>query len=142
MTTPAESSRRRARNLPISILVFGLTLHLGAGRIAAGDGPDLRNILKDKNSRGSDLWIYNDIAAAMDGARKQNKPLFVTFRCVPCKVCAGFDASVAGGDGRVQKLARKESNELINLVVRDLDDHAGDAPQHDDMTLVTVRVTG
>lgn len=28
-------------------------------------------------------WIYNDLQAAFDMARKDGKPLFVVFRCVP-----------------------------------------------------------
>ena len=44
--------------------------------------------------------------------------------------------------GLCQKLAAKESNEFVNLLVRALDEHKGNAPQHDDMTIVTVRVTG
>ena len=40
---------------------------------------DLRQRLKDANAEQSDLWIYNDIQQAMDEAKKQGKPLFVTF---------------------------------------------------------------
>lgn len=52
--------------------------------------------------------------------------------------------NVEFGDERfykmVQSLADKDSNVFINTVVKALDDHKGDAPQHDDITLVTVRV--
>ena len=47
------------------------------------------------------------------------------------------------GDDRFYRLAQKlgprDSNQMINLVIKVLDDYAGDAPQHDDITLVTVR---
>ncbi len=67
----------------------------------------LRLILEDKHAEGADLWIYNDIEKGMDVARKTGKPLFVTFRCVPCSACAGFDAEVARGSDVIEKLARE-----------------------------------
>ncbi|MBI3269138.1 MAG: SpoIIE family protein phosphatase [Planctomycetes bacterium] len=39
-----------------------------------------------------------------------------------------------------QKLAEKDSNQLINVVVKELDEHKGSAPQHDDITLLTFRL--
>jgi serine phosphatase RsbU (regulator of sigma subunit) len=47
------------------------------------------------------------------------------------------------GDRRFQeivtKLAKTESNQFLNLVVKALTEHQGNAPQHDDMTIVTFR---
>jgi serine protease Do len=44
-------------------------------------------------------WRTN-LADAMAEARKQNQPLFVTFRCLPCQQCAAFDKEVLeGGPG-------------------------------------------
>ena len=43
-----------------------------------------KTMLKDENARNADFWIYNDLAAARAEAKRANKPLFVTFRCVPC----------------------------------------------------------
>ena len=41
-----------------------------------------------------------DLAGAMAEARQKNRPLFVTFRCLPCKQCADFDKEVLeGGPG-------------------------------------------
>lgn len=68
---------------------------------------DLRERLKDLNGVRTDWWVYNDIPSAMAEARRQNKPLFVTFRCVPCKDCAAFDADVANGNEKVQAFAKK-----------------------------------
>lgn len=49
------------------------------------------------------------------------------------------------GDPRFQELvktlATRDSNQFLNLIVRALDDHKGDAPQHDDITIVTLRHT-
>jgi len=52
--------------------------------------------------------------------------------------------SVEFGDDRfykmVQLLSEKDSNVFINTIMKSLDEHKGEAPQHDDITLVTVRV--
>jgi len=69
----------------------------------ADDG--LRERIEDDHADGADHWIYNDIAAGMKQARETGKPLFVTFRCVPCEACMGFDAEVANGNDRVKSLA-------------------------------------
>ena len=68
---------------------------------------ELRSRLEDDNGVRTDVWIYNDIAAATERARRENKPLFVTFRCVPCQACAAFDADVANGNEQVQALAKE-----------------------------------
>ena len=41
-------------------------------------------------------WRTN-LAGAMAEARQKNRPLFVTFRCLPCKQCADFDKEVLEG---------------------------------------------
>ncbi|MGV3757604.1 MAG: thioredoxin family protein [Verrucomicrobiota bacterium] len=38
-----------------------------------------------------------DLYAAMAEAKKENRPLFVTFRCLPCKQCSAFDKEVLEG---------------------------------------------
>jgi len=38
-----------------------------------------------------------------------------------------------------RKLAKTESNQFLNLIMKALDEHKGSAPQHDDMTIVTFR---
>ncbi|MBI2920557.1 MAG: SpoIIE family protein phosphatase [Planctomycetes bacterium] len=52
--------------------------------------------------------------------------------------------NVEFGDERfykmVQLLAEKDSNVFINAIVRTLDEHQGESPQHDDITIVTVRL--
>ena len=85
---------------------FGLAAMLLVGGTFCSAADDLRERLKDANGSRTDLWVYNDIRQAMTEAKKQNKPLFVTFRCVPCKDCAAFDADVANGNDRVQALAK------------------------------------
>ena len=87
------------------------------GASAIGDD-GLRERLKDANGVRTDLWVYNDIAAGIEEARKQNKPLFVTFRCVPCKDCAAFDADVANGNERVLALAQEKFVSVRQVQIR------------------------
>jgi sigma-B regulation protein RsbU (phosphoserine phosphatase) len=39
----------------------------------------------------------------------------------------------------IQQLATRDSNQMLNLLVKTLDEHKGDAPQSDDITIVTLR---
>lgn len=82
---------------------------------------DLRQRLKDANGEQADVWIYNDIPEAMNEAKKQGKPLFVTFRCVPCKACAAFDADVANGNDRVRSLAKEEFISVRQVEMKGVD---------------------
>ncbi len=81
----------------------------------------LRERLKDTNGARTDLWVYNDIEQAMNEARRQNKPLFVTFRCVPCKDCAAFDADVANGNEQVQALAKEKFVSVRQVEMKGVD---------------------
>jgi serine protease Do len=81
----------------------------------------LRERLKDANGVRTDVWVYNDIKQAMDEARRVNKPVFVTFRCVPCKDCAAFDADVANGNDEVQKLAREKFVSVRQVEMKGVD---------------------
>ncbi|MFP6900446.1 MAG: Trx7/PDZ domain-containing (seleno)protein, partial [Opitutales bacterium] len=68
----------------------------------------LRSSLKDDHSKRGDHWIYNDIERGFAEAKNTGKPLFITFRCVPCETCKGFDAEVAKGSENLMKLAREK----------------------------------
>ena len=47
---------------------------------------------------GSVVWRH-ELMPALAEARRDNKPLFVTWRCLPCKQCSAFDKDVLeGGD--------------------------------------------
>ena len=93
---------------------------LVCGSCCAADDA-LRERLKDANGVRTDLWVYNDIRLAMDEAKKQHKPLFVTFRCVPCKDCAAFDADVANGNERVQALAKDKFVSVRQVEMKGVD---------------------
>lgn len=48
-------------------------------------------------------WRTN-LGEAMAHAREQNRPLFVTFRCLPCKQCSAFDKEVLEGGSDLDPL--------------------------------------
>ena len=87
------------------LLTIYLALALGQ---AAQSQTKLIDVLKDENARGSDFWIYNDIYSARSEAKRTNKPLFVTFRCVPCLACKGFDAEVSKNNEQIIRLAQEK----------------------------------
>jgi hypothetical protein len=43
-------------------------------------------------------WIYNDLDAGLQVARRSGKPVMVVFRCIPCVACQEFDDDVARRD--------------------------------------------
>ena len=93
---------KRVKQFTLAFLVNLVALSGGAFALESSKG--LKDLLQDEHASGADLWIYNDIARAREEARKQNKPMFVTFRCVPCEACAGFDAEVAKDSQRIRRL--------------------------------------
>ncbi|HSG71063.1 MAG TPA: Trx7/PDZ domain-containing (seleno)protein [Planctomycetaceae bacterium] len=89
---------------------------------SAAYGQDsLRERIKDENGSRTDVWVYNDIAAAREQARKENKPVFVTFRCVPCQACAAFDADVAKGNDTIRKLAKEKFISVRQVEMKGVD---------------------
>ena len=85
------------------LLLFGALLLITPA--LAADAPVLREKLQDEHAIGADGWIYNDIARGFAEAKRTGKPLFITFRCIPCKDCEGFDAEVAKGSDLIQQIA-------------------------------------
>ena len=81
----------------------------------------LRERLKDANGVRTDVWVYNDIGKAIEQARRENKPIFVTFRCVPCKDCAAFDADVANGNERVREIAQEKFISVRQIEMKGVD---------------------
>jgi hypothetical protein len=81
----------------------------------------LRSAINDLHALGADFWVYNDLPGAIEQARKTNKPIFVTFRCVPCKACAGFDAEVAKGSEEIAKFARENFVSLRQVEMKGVD---------------------
>ncbi|MBO93520.1 MAG: signaling protein [Opitutales bacterium] len=90
----------------LSTLAFLFFAAVSASTIFADEA--LRNRIKDDHSKQGDHWIYNDIEKGFAEAKRTGKPLFITFRCVPCEACEGFDAEVAKGSEQLMKLAREK----------------------------------
>ena len=91
----------------IKYVVLAALLLPSPGLFANADD-ELIDRIQDAHARGTDHWVYNDIEAARLVARATGKPMFVTFRCVPCKACNGFDAEVAQGSSLITDFASKE----------------------------------
>jgi serine protease Do len=105
-------------------ILLSITLALGSvasAQPAKQATPDLRTAINDLHVLGNDFWIYNDLAGAVGQAEKTNKPIFVTFRCVPCKACAGFDAEVAKGSEGIKKLAQEKFVSLRQVEMKGVD---------------------
>ena len=77
--------------------------------------------LKDEHARGQKQWIYNDYQKAVTEAKRTGKPIFVTFRCVPCEACASFDAEVAKNNQRIKELAGKQFISLRQVEMKGVD---------------------
>ena len=86
---------------------FVVWLTIGFLSMAALADEGLRDRIKDEHVRPGGHWIYNDIAEGFRQAKKTGKPLFVTFRCVPCEKCNGFDGEVASGSKEIRDFAAK-----------------------------------
>jgi hypothetical protein len=104
------------------VVVLTAPVAVGIAAEPAGQTPEeLRSALKDLNVLGADFWIYNNLQQAIAEAKKANKPIFVTFRCVPCKACAGFDAEVAKGSDIIARLARDKFVSLRQVEMKGVD---------------------
>jgi hypothetical protein len=99
-------------SLPCSLLLAGALLFLAplTGFTAPqGTVPDREGAVRqDKAAHENDArWIYNDYERGFAEAKKQNKPLLVVLRCVPCKACMGIDAQVVLGESDLGPLLDK-----------------------------------
>ncbi len=113
--------RCRLRLLSLA-LILGLAW-AGLSQSAMGDDltDRLRETLKDKHAEGTDLWIYNNLKFAREEARRENKPIFVTFRCVPCQSCSAFDATVAKDSEIIDRLARQSFVSVRQVEMKGVD---------------------
>ena len=94
----------KTKNLS-NIILTSLLVALGQ---AGFSQTKLLDFLQDKNAQEAVFLIYNNIDAARAEAKRTNKPLFITFRCVPCLACKGFDAEVAKNNQQIIRLAQKK----------------------------------
>lgn len=113
------------RRLPYIIRFAAcLTVLLAAVGLHAAERTEydkLKETLLDLHAYNADHWIYNDLEAAKAEARRTGKPIFVTFRCVPCNACKSFDAEVANGSEVIKKLAREEFVSLRQVEMKGVD---------------------
>jgi serine protease Do len=66
-------------------------------------------------------WL-SDLEHAFEIARAEDRPLFVTLRCLPCKQCSAFDRDVLEGGPRLDPLlARFVTVRLTDAAQLDLD---------------------
>lgn len=88
-----------------------LVLSLAPARFAAAATPDWDQILgpaQGKPAAPLDKVIWRpDLKAAMAEARAQNRPVFVTLRCLPCKQCSAFDKDVLEGGADLDPLLKR-----------------------------------
>lgn len=82
---------------------------------------ELLERLQDVHAEGATHWIYNDWESAVEASKSSGKPIFVTFRCVPCEACRGFDAEVASGSERITQLASTEFTALRQVEMKGVD---------------------
>ncbi len=85
------------------------------------DDKALRKRLEDLNAEKAEHWIYKDIEAGFVEAKKTGKPLFITFWCVPCIDCLGFDGEVANGNEAIKQLAREKFVSVRQVEMKGVD---------------------
>ena len=102
---------------PFAFILTGL---FAVAATHAADNP-LKQTLTDMNAYHANHWIYNDLSAAKAEARRTGKPIFVTFRCVPCNACKSFDAEVANGSDIIRKLAKEKFVSLRQVEMKGVD---------------------
>ena len=83
-------------------LLLSIALTLGANGAHGATMPPWKEILGPSQGKvpswaGSTVMWRTNLPEAMAEARQKNRPLFVTFRCLPCKQCADFDKEVLEG---------------------------------------------
>ena len=100
-----------------TLFFVGICLSLSATAAV----PSLLDRLQDDNAHGQNQWIYNDLQKAMTEARRTGKPIFVTFRCVPCNACKAFDAEVAKGNNVIRDLTEKHFISLRQVEMKGVD---------------------
>lgn len=53
------------------------------------------------------FWIYNDLPAAFAQAKKEDKPIIVVLRCIPCEECVKLDDNLVDNDPVLRPLLQK-----------------------------------
>lgn len=101
------------RNLLQLILLTAFTVGLFS-RSSAAAAPreiDWRTVLSPSQGKWPEplpsvVW-RDDLLKALADAKAQNRPVFVTLRCLPCKQCSAFDKDVLEGGAQLTPLLRQ-----------------------------------
>jgi len=101
MNTPAKSALRNCLSLALAVL--------GASAIGSATAADWNEILGPSRATIPTPDTFkvewrSDIAAALAEAQEDNRPIFATFRCLPCKQCSSFDKDVLEGGPKLTPL--------------------------------------
>jgi hypothetical protein len=85
----------------LAILTFGPTF----------TGPTLKAQTREEIVRGDrqkveqeGFWIYNDLPAAFEKAKRTGKPILVVLRCLPCHECVKLDDELVDTDPVIRPL--------------------------------------
>lgn len=66
-----------------------------------------QKVLGDKlKFEANGLWFYNDIEKGFETARRQNQPVLVVLRCIPCEECVKLDDDLIEVNPKLQKLLK------------------------------------
>lgn len=96
----------------VAIGLLTATLIVSTNQLIADDAKRWNEILTDSTKielpapRPKVEWLTH-FAPAFKQAQAENRPLFITFRCLPCKQCADFDQDVLEGGPELDPLLRQ-----------------------------------
>lgn len=77
-----------------------------AGILGPAQAPRVDANANLRDLLGKVTW-GGDLAAALEQAKKENRPVFVTLRCLPCKQCSAFDKDVLEGGEELDPLLKQ-----------------------------------
>ncbi len=91
---------------------FLFAIHAPHTALTASQSPPWQEILGPSQTElpsSGDLAVVwrNNLYKALEEAKRTGQPLFVTFRCLPCKQCADFDKEVLEGGPELDPLLRR-----------------------------------
>lgn len=91
------------------LLTFTLILVTAATSVAAQEKKTRdQKVREDREKVTSEgFWIYNDLPRAFEVAKKNDKPLLVVLRCIPCEECVKLDDELVDRDPTLRPLLEK-----------------------------------
>jgi serine protease Do len=89
-------------------LLPALAITLALGLPAQAQNPREKKVRDDKVKVEADgFWIYNSLPRAIEQAKKDNKPIVVALRCIPCEECVKLDDNLVDKDPTLRPLLEK-----------------------------------